>query len=106
MKQQSDNTGFHDGYKGTLDTSVLYHFVDPGVGLLFLQLKSGCLSLLTIRRFWHSRRVRAVVRAPLRSGCLVVCLHICTLPKKIRLISISFLLIEPVPRLSQKRLIH
>eukprot|EP00116_Pleurobrachia_bachei_P019056 sb/3479318/ len=31
-------------------------------------LKSGCLSLLTIHRFWHSRRVRAVVRVWLGFG--------------------------------------
>eukprot|EP00116_Pleurobrachia_bachei_P018729 sb/3478991/ len=31
-------------------------------------LKSGCLSLLTIQRFWHSRRVRAVVRVWLGFG--------------------------------------
>eukprot|EP00116_Pleurobrachia_bachei_P018768 sb/3479030/ len=31
-------------------------------------LKSGCLSLLTIHRFWHSRQVRAVVRVWLGSG--------------------------------------
>eukprot|EP00116_Pleurobrachia_bachei_P005942 sb/3466204/ len=31
-------------------------------------LKSGCLPLLTIRRFWHSRRVRAVVRVWLGFG--------------------------------------
>ena len=26
MKEQSDNTGFRDGYEGTLNTSVLSHF--------------------------------------------------------------------------------
>eukprot|EP00116_Pleurobrachia_bachei_P015995 sb/3476257/ len=31
-------------------------------------LKSGCLSLLTIHRFWYSRQVRAVVRVWLGFG--------------------------------------
>eukprot|EP00116_Pleurobrachia_bachei_P017925 sb/3478187/ len=31
-------------------------------------LKSGCLPLLIIHRFWHSRRVRAVVRVWLGFG--------------------------------------
>eukprot|EP00116_Pleurobrachia_bachei_P017938 sb/3478200/ len=31
-------------------------------------LKSGCLPLLTIHRFWHSRRVRAIVRVWLGFG--------------------------------------
>eukprot|EP00116_Pleurobrachia_bachei_P018976 sb/3479238/ len=31
-------------------------------------LKSGCLPLLTFRRFWHSRRVRDVVRVWLGFG--------------------------------------
>ena len=61
-------------FLGILKSMILENTACSAVDVLRrTKLKSGCLSLLTIHRFWRSRRVRAVVRVWLGFGLVWGC---------------------------------